>query len=325
MSWMAWRQFRGQLRPLAAVVAVLLVTFAVTAGHITDLRALSDSAELFLGDLKEGYESYLYQAGSGALFAFPVVIGVFWGAPMVARELETGTHRLAWNQSITRTRWLAVRFGTVALATVAIVGVFTVVYGWWASPIDAAALDRLLPQTFATRGLVPTGYALFALAVGTTAGLLLRRTVPAMAVTAAVVVAVQLILPFGLRQHLVPPVHTTVALDMQHLSEMGMRSDGSVRIIGDFDEPGAWLLSNVSVKPDGTPFERLDDPTPCTRAADSPKECEKAVGALGLQQSVVYQPLRHFWPLQLVETGLLLAVAVLLTLLSFWWIRHRVT
>ncbi|MEV0128699.1 hypothetical protein AB0H83_09545 [Dactylosporangium sp. NPDC050688] len=322
---MAWRQFRGQFRPLAAVVAVLLVAFAVTAAQITDLRRVSGSTELFLADLKEGYQAYLYQAGSAALFALPVVVGVFWGAPLVARELETGTHRLVWNQSITRTRWLAVRLGTVALATAVVAGVTTAGYGWWASPIDAAALDRLLPVNFGTRGLVPVATALFALAVGTTAGLLLRRTVPAMAVTAAVVVAVQLALPFAVRQQLVPPVHTTAALDMGNLSSMGMRSDGTVRVIGNFEEPGAWILTNETVRPDGTPFERLDDPTPCTRAADTPKECEKAVAAAGLQQSVVYHPLRHFWPLQLVEAGVLLAVAVLLTLLSFWWLRSRVT
>lgn len=244
MTWMAWRQFRGQFRPLAAVVAVLLVAFAVTAAQITDLRRVSGSTELFLADLKEGYQAYLYQAGSAALFALPVVVGVFWGAPLVARELKTGTHRLVWNQSITRTRWLA---------------------------------------------------------VGTTAGLLLRRTVPAMAVTAAVVVAVQLALPFAVRQQLVPPVHTTVALDMGNLSAMGMRPDGTVRVVGDFEEPGAWILSNETVKP------------------------EKAAAAAGLQQSVVYHPLRHFWPLLLIEAGLLLAVAVLLTLLSFWWLRSRVT
>jgi hypothetical protein len=325
MTWMTWRQFRAQFRPLAVLAAALLVAFVATAGHIVDMRAASGSAELFLSDLKEGAESYLYRAGGAALFALPVVAGVFWGAPLVARELETGTHRLVWNQSITRTRWLAVKLGTVALATAVIAGAISVAYGWWLSPIDAAALDRLQPYNFAARGLVPVGYALFALAVGTTAGMLLRRTVPAMALTAAVVVAVQLALPFAVRQHLVPPVHTTVALDMGKLSSMGMRPDGSVRVVGDFDEPGVWLLSNQTVKADGTPFVALDDRRPCTREFDNPKACVAAIGALGLQQDVVYHPLSHFWPLQLVEAGLLLAIAGLLTLLSFWWIRHRVS
>jgi hypothetical protein len=325
MTWMAWRQFRGQFRPLAGVVAVVLALLAATATHIVDVRATSGTADLFLTQLRLGYEARLYQLGSALLFALPVIVGVFWGAPLVARELETGTHRLTWNQSITRTRWLAVRFGTVALATAAIAILATVVYGWWASPIDAAALDRLAPYNFGARGIVPVGYALFGLAVGTTAGIVLRRTVPAMAVTVGVLVAVQLALPFGLRQHLVPPVHSTVALDMQQLSELGIRPDGTISVIGDVNIPGAWVLSNTTVKPDGTRFVRLDDPRPCTRENDSMRGCEAAIEAQHLQMAVVYQPLRHFWPLQLVETGLLLAVAGLLTLLSFWWLRHRVT
>ncbi|WP_327003370.1 hypothetical protein OHA72_51260 [Dactylosporangium sp. NBC_01737] len=322
---MAWRQFRGQFRPLAGAVAVVAVLLVATAAHIVNVRNASGTPDLFLSDLKQGYEARVYQLGSALLFALPVVVGVFWGAPLVARELETGTHRLAWNQSITRTRWLAVRYGTVALATAVVTAVTSVVYGWWASPIDAAALDRLTPAAFGARGLVPVGYALFALAVGTTAGLLLRRTVPAMAVTAAVLAAVQLALPFALRQHLVPPVHATVALDMNNLDELGIRPDASISITGDVTIPGAWLLSNDTVKPDGTPFVRLDDPTPCLRENDSMRACEAAIEAQHLQQKVVYQPLSHFWPLQLVETGLLLALAALLTLLSFWWIRHRVT
>jgi hypothetical protein len=322
MTWMAWRQFRGQLQPLAGVVVLLLAALVLTATSIVDLREVSDSAQTFLARVHKGYAANLYLAGSAVLFLLPVIIGVFWGAPLVARELETGTHRLAWNQSITRTRWLAVRLGTVALATAVLSGATTLAFGWWASPIDAVALDRLQPMNFGARGLVPVGYALFALAVGTTAGLLLRRTIPAMAVTVAVVAAVQVLLPLGLRQQLIPPVHTTVALEMGNLSEMGMSSDGGVSVTGNFERPGAWLISNKTVKPDGTPFLRLDDPTPCTRATDNPKACEAAVGALNLQQSVVYQPANRFWPLQLAETGLLLAVAGLLTLLSFWWLRR---
>ena len=46
----------------------------------------------------------------------PALIGMFWGAPLIAHELETGTFRLAWTQSVSRRRWLLVKMGLVGLA-----------------------------------------------------------------------------------------------------------------------------------------------------------------------------------------------------------------
>jgi hypothetical protein len=58
----------------------------------------------------------------------------------VARELETGTYRLAWTQSVTRTRWLAVKLGVVGLTSVAVAGLLSLMVTWWSSPIDRANL-----------------------------------------------------------------------------------------------------------------------------------------------------------------------------------------
>ena len=117
------------------------------------------------------------------LGAAPAVIGAFWGAPLVARELEAGTHRLVWNQSVTRTRWLATKLGTVTLAAAAAVGVLTVAVSWWADPLDGAISStrgslpsRITPVTFAMRGIVPVSYAVFAVVLGVTVGVVLRRS-----------------------------------------------------------------------------------------------------------------------------------------------------
>src|SRR5262249_52817678 len=75
----------------------------------------------------------------GLLLVTPAVIGVFWGAPLVAREIETGTFRLAWNQSVTRARWLAVKLGLIGLASMATARLRSLMLTWWASPIDRAA------------------------------------------------------------------------------------------------------------------------------------------------------------------------------------------
>ena len=121
------------------------------------------------------------------VYVAPAVIGAFWGAPMVARELEAGTHRLVWNQSITRNRWLATKLGLGMLGAVAAGAVAGLAMTWWSRPIDGAVnagqaptatifdLARIAPEVFGSRGIAPIGYAAFAFALGVAAGALLRR------------------------------------------------------------------------------------------------------------------------------------------------------
>ena len=115
------------------------------------------------------------------MYVVPALIGIFWGAPLIARELETGTHRLAFNQSITRTRWLATKLAIIGTATAATAGLLSWAVTAWAHHIDHATGNAIRPQFFGARGIVPIGYALFAFALGVTLGMLIRRTVPAMA------------------------------------------------------------------------------------------------------------------------------------------------
>ena len=106
----------------------------------------------------------------------PALIGMFWGAPLIARELETGSYRLGWTQSATRRRWLAVKLVVVGLASVATVGLMSLMVTWWYSPLERANQDQFEVAIFGLRGLAPVGYAAFAFALGVTAGVLLRRT-----------------------------------------------------------------------------------------------------------------------------------------------------
>jgi ABC-type transport system involved in multi-copper enzyme maturation permease subunit len=66
----------------------------------------------------------------GATYLAPALIGMFWGAPLVAREMEAGTFRLAWSQSVSRMRWLAVKLGVVGLAAVVTTGLLSSPSGW---------------------------------------------------------------------------------------------------------------------------------------------------------------------------------------------------
>ena len=108
---------------------------------------------------------------------------MFWGAPLLARELESGTYRLAWTQTVTRRRWLSVRVALVGVAALAVAGLASWLVSWWFAPLDAVNMNRFDPSVFTARGVVAIGYAGFAFALGVAAGALTRRTLPAMATT----------------------------------------------------------------------------------------------------------------------------------------------
>ena len=121
MIWLTWRQFRTQgwfgLGTLVAVAATLAITAPAVTGAYRDsglaaCRAgCGDLSDAFLHQARTGLTGNLYWAGLAVMYVVPALIGVFWGAPLIAREFEAGTHRLVWNQSVTRTRWLALKIG----------------------------------------------------------------------------------------------------------------------------------------------------------------------------------------------------------------------
>ena len=216
----AWNRFRTQAAVGAGVLAiagaVLLVT-GIQLNHayyaaVAVCRQQGNCAGLFNTWPSNGYLTADNILGAIGLAA-PALIGMFWGAPLVAREFETGTFRLAWTQGITRPRWLAAKLAIAGVATVAAAELFSLMLNWWASPIHKAN-PGYTPFTSSSfhAGIAPAGYAAFAFALGVTAGLLIRHTLPAMAVTLAVFAAVIIAFPTWVRPHLIPPVQATSTL-----------------------------------------------------------------------------------------------------------------
>ncbi len=254
MIWLTWRQFRAQAYAALATLAVIGIAFVITGPHLNSLydtsgiptcQAHGDCGTVisnFINELK-GIDSILYFVGLGVLYVGPGLIGVFWGAPLVTRELEAGTFRMTWNQSVTRTRWIAVKLGLVGLASMAAAGLLSLMMSWWASPINQAnalnttrngssSLNRLTPLLFGASGIVPVGYAAFAFALGVTAGVLIRRTLPAMAITLAVFAVIQIVMPTVVRPHLIAPGHVTVALSSAAINELSVGQNGHITVLG---------------------------------------------------------------------------------------------
>ena len=148
-----------------------------------------------------------------SLSSFPVSSGSFGAHPWLLAKIEAGTFRLAWTQSFSRTRWLLAKVGLVGLASVAVTGLFSLMLTWWSSPIDRV---KGSPFTFFDhRDIVPIGYAAFAFALGLTAGVLIRRTLPAMAASLVGFVAVRTFVAHSVRSHFARPITLSQRLNVR--------------------------------------------------------------------------------------------------------------
>jgi hypothetical protein len=275
----------------------------------------------------------------------PVLIGMFWGAPLVARELETGTFRLAWTQSVSRSRWLLVKLGLVGLASAVVGGLLSLMVSWWFSPIDKVGANRFSPALFGMHGFVPAGYALFAFALGSTTGLLFRRTLPAMAVTLVGFIAARVVVAEWIRPHFMSPVTQAVRLDPN--AGWGIsQSSGVLSVsVNPPDLPNALVVSNnivnnVGRSPTTSYLEHACSYLPglngqpprgsggASHGAASPggqqafQQCIDTVSA-HFHQVVVYQPANRFWTFQTYETLLFVVLSAALAGLCVWWVRRR--
>jgi hypothetical protein len=213
-------------------------------------------------------------------------------------------------------------------------GLLSLMVSWSDSPIDRAAglaagpgpalLSRITPLLFGARGIAPVGYAAFGFALGVTAGVLIRRTVPAMAVTLVAFAVIQLIVPAWVRPHLIAPARATTALTAADINGVGVVSHGGgpgvLTVFTNVNEPGAWVLSNQTITAVGHAFTGPVPPV-CNRG--SFQACQASLGRLHLRQLITYQPASRFWVLQWYETAIFLALALALAGYCFWWIRRR--
>ena len=346
MIWLTWRQFRTQAVVVAAGLSAFAILLLVTGPHLVTLYRQSalgtchsncgGAAGSFLNALGQDTTYRLvYILGAALVILLPAVIGLFWGAPLIARELETGSFRLAWNQSVTRERWLAVKLGILGLASMAAAGLISLILGWWASPIDHAATlgsaagfqIRFFPALFGARGIAPIGYAAFAFALGVLVGLIVRRTVPAMAITLAVFAAVQIVMPLAIRPHLITPVRDTAALTASAIQGLGMNGSGSqISVFAAAPNlPGAWIYSNEVVTASGSTLIGSIPQACQPQQGQGFQSCATALAQLHLKQVVVYQPADRYWTFQWLELGIFLTVAVLLAWGCFWWVRRRLS
>ena len=331
MIWLTWRQHRLQLLSGAGLLALLSAFFLATgpgmasAFRHTGLAACLAASSRDCGDLAGRFEdSYANLRFLIPLsLALPALIGVFWGAPLIAREVEQGTHRLAWTQGVTRMRWLGVKLAALIGATVLGAAAFTWALSWWSRPLVAAGDDRFSPGVFDLRGVVPIAYALFALALGVAVGAIVRRIVPAMAASLTAFVVIRAEVALWLRPHYAAA--KTMAFSM--FTPSGGPGFGR----------GDWVLSAKTVDGagrfmgNGIVFNlnvlglRCPGLSPSEGELPNPGALQACARRVGLHAVARFQPGSRYWMFQGIESAIFVGLALGLLVLSVWWVRRRVS
>jgi hypothetical protein len=332
MTWLIWRQYRLPAAISAALLAAFAALVVVTGLHIaSQFHAAYGACHGPVNSCRIPNDLNLDGVPVGFLIEFtlavPAVLGMFLGAPLVAREIETGTGQFAWTQSVTRRRWLAARVGWLLLAALVWGGAVGALVTWWSGPKNAVNANAFSPGTFDVQGIMPAAYSLFAMALGIAAGTLIRRVLPALAVTLGGYFGVRLIFMGWIRQHYLTPITTTASIGQNFNQANG----------------AFWLLGQGIRGPNGPISPPNGDSLPIVgnslSLSDVPHAClaylphNQASGAMnaflscltshGYVQDFTYQPADRYWPFQFIEAGIFVAFTAALIALTFAVINRR--
>jgi hypothetical protein len=210
MLWVTWRQHRATLISVPAVFAVAGVFLWLMGLHIhrdwAAVTACRPAAASACQALSNGFNSTDWPVGNGIdimMNLLPALIGAFAGGSLLARELETGTYRYAWTQGIGRERWTIAKLVIIAVTVTAAAGALSQLFGWFFTPFlsQQRTMTPLSAVVFDTHGIAFAAWTLLTFTLGALAGMLFRRTVPAMAVTLGVYTGVRLLTWLVLRNH----------------------------------------------------------------------------------------------------------------------------
>jgi hypothetical protein len=309
MIWLTWRQQRLEALIGGALLALLAVFLLVTGLDMAStyqrlgvgacLTSHAAACEDVIGAFRTQYGTL-----SGLvtwLALLPLLFGVLLAAPFVL-ELEQGTYRLVWTQGITRTRWVALKLGLLVAAALLVALALTALLTWWQTPF--VHLDgSFQPRVFDVEGSVPLAYTVFAVALGLGVGTLLRRTVPAVAISLVGFLALRLGLESWVRPTYLPPMVTA----------------GS-------QQRWDWVLGQFFRDRLGHQVNMIDVLRLCgvahgQNAASISGSCMRQHGFVIV---TTYQPADRFWLFQGIETAIFLGLAAGLLALTVWWVRARV-
>jgi hypothetical protein len=308
MNQLIWRLHRNQVYFAAAALAALAVLLLITGLKMADdyhafLRTCAASRTCADG------QGQLF-SGDGAIMdivnltmVVPLLLGLFWGAPLVAKEFEDGTHNLVWTQGVTRQRWLRTNVIWVLLAAALWGATIAALASWWRTPENALG-SRF--DAFDIQGFVPVAYALFAVALGIAAGSVFRRVLPAIATTLGLFVALRVAIGVYVRPRFMTPLTRLFPL-------AGSKSNPPA---------GSWVISQGIAAPSGHLRGSITPgaiPSACQPGASGDKSgIAGCLASHGFRQMITFQPGGRFWAFQGLEASIFVIAAAALIGLAFW-------
>ncbi|HEX2322205.1 MAG TPA: hypothetical protein VHJ18_24755 [Streptosporangiaceae bacterium] len=300
LAWVTWRQQRTALAGLLALPAVAAIAMAAIAAPDYGSSYTDDPARV---GLKSAVVLLLQLT--------PVLAGLFIGAPLIAREAEQGTLRLAWTLGADRTRWLLCRTVPVMVLLALAAAGLGLELRWWLRAGGWAVLyagGQWLPQFFSLNPLPFAGWVTLSVSIGLLLGAAIRRTVPAMAATLACYAALLSATSLWWRHGYLSPLlravpHATIVSGGGYGYGVGF-SRGS--------GPGPYILGTRLGWPDGRPLSASQ----LNHTAAWFREHHIAVW-------MTYQPSNRYSTFQFIEFGWLVALSALLVGLTVVLISRR--
>jgi len=333
MAWVTWRQHRFALGGMVALLGALSLYLWMAGLHVHHAYATatachpesSYACQNQVINFNTAYGPTAYTIAT-LLHVVPALIGAFVGAPVLARELETGTFRYAWTLGVGRQRWTLAKLVPLTVAVTAASGAFSLLFSWYYQPFFADGGNIPLdPKLFDLHGVAFAAWTLAAFAIGALMGLLIRRVVPAIAATLAAVAGLLFVARLYLQQHYIAPL----------IAKNPFNPPVSAWIINAWwTKNGTTISQSTMNQITYTMFRQIlpailpknvnsNDVKFYKRAANS--QVLNYLTHHGYTQWTSYQPGSRFWPFQWIEGGWLLALSVLLLAATVWLVGRRAT
>jgi len=325
MSWLIWRQHRIELLFVLATVclcsAFLAFEHISLVGTYSDLGlgkctsaaspACSSNLQAFANQF-----GWLY-VGIYWMLLLPAMFGIFIGAPLIAREVESGSYRFVWTQSVTRTRWFLSKVVALIVGAILMTAALSAVISWALWPLTRVEGILLLPTLnvlttplFDLTGAVALAATALALSLGILAGALTRQTVLAMVLTVIVFTAVRIPVASFLRPHFASPVVTTAAVSL----------NSDVPVVPN----GAWLMKLGFIDGEGQTFDLIGVASArCQPYAADPTALQQCFREIGLRSFAEYQPADRYWLFQGYEAAIYAVLAATALLVAWSAVRWR--